>query len=104
MLFATLYDQSPIGGALPADSDMTEQTAKALQQVAWDTVQNSVLTNGGCNGLSRVFDIMRERLPTHERGYLPVYSALRCEFKADLAALQAVRFVPGLCKNSVFGI
>ncbi|MCN6072344.1 hypothetical protein MLS66_24565 [Escherichia coli] len=39
VLFATLYDQSPIGGALPADSDMTEQTAKALQQVAWDTVQ-----------------------------------------------------------------
>ncbi|EEB1092777.1 hypothetical protein GJC41_18655 [Salmonella enterica] len=38
VLFATLYDHSPIGGALPVDSDMTEQTAKALQQVAWDTV------------------------------------------------------------------
>ncbi|EOZ9300091.1 hypothetical protein A3462_06000 [Enterobacter bugandensis] len=38
VLFATLYDHSPIGGALPVDSDMTVQTAKALQQVAWDTV------------------------------------------------------------------
>jgi hypothetical protein len=38
VLFATLYDHSPIGGALPVDSDMTEQTANALQQVAWDTV------------------------------------------------------------------
>ncbi|TQI82351.1 hypothetical protein FHU10_2674 [Serratia fonticola] len=38
VLFATLYDHSPVGGALPVDSTMTEQTAKALQQVAWDTV------------------------------------------------------------------
>ncbi|CNL83636.1 DUF4886 domain-containing protein [Yersinia aleksiciae] len=38
VLFATIYDQSPVGGALPVDSDMTEQTARALQQVAWDTV------------------------------------------------------------------
>ena len=38
VLFATLYDHSPVGGALPVDSDMTEQTARALQQVAWDTV------------------------------------------------------------------
>lgn len=39
VLFATLYDRSPVGGALPADSDMTAQTAGALQQVAWDTVK-----------------------------------------------------------------
>ncbi|MEQ9723070.1 SGNH/GDSL hydrolase family protein [Yersinia alsatica] len=38
VLFATIYDQSPVGGALPVDGDMTEQTARALQQVAWDTV------------------------------------------------------------------
>jgi len=38
VLFATLYDHSPVGGALPVDSDMSEKTAQALQQVAWDTV------------------------------------------------------------------
>lgn len=38
VLFATLYGDSPVGGALPVDSDMSEQTAKTLQQVAWDTV------------------------------------------------------------------
>lgn len=38
VLFATLYNKSPIGGALPVDSDMNEQTARALQQTAWDTV------------------------------------------------------------------
>lgn len=38
VLFATLYNHSPVGGALPVDSDMTERTARALQQTAWDTV------------------------------------------------------------------
>lgn len=38
VLFATIYNQSPVGGALPVDGGMTEQTALALQQVAWDTV------------------------------------------------------------------
>lgn len=38
VLFATLYHHSPVGGALPVDGDMTERTARALQQTAWDTV------------------------------------------------------------------
>ncbi|MEF3109999.1 hypothetical protein QFI91_13000 [Raoultella sp. WB_B2P2-3] len=38
VLFATLYNKSPVGGALPVDSTMNEQTAHALQQTAWDTV------------------------------------------------------------------
>jgi hypothetical protein len=38
VFFATLYNQSPVGGALPVDTDMTPATAKALQQVAWETV------------------------------------------------------------------
>nr|QIS36877.1 hypothetical protein [Klebsiella pneumoniae]QLG00442.1 hypothetical protein [Klebsiella pneumoniae]QLG01392.1 hypothetical protein [Klebsiella pneumoniae] len=38
MFFATLYNQSPVGGALPVDTDMTPATAKALQQIAWETV------------------------------------------------------------------
>ncbi|CNI55458.1 DUF4886 domain-containing protein [Yersinia pekkanenii] len=38
VLFATIYDQSPVGGALPVESDMAEQTARALQQIAWATV------------------------------------------------------------------
>ncbi|MFS6814422.1 DUF4886 domain-containing protein [Citrobacter meridianamericanus] len=38
VFFATLYNQSPVGGALPIDTDMSPATAKALQQVAWETV------------------------------------------------------------------
>ncbi|POT56429.1 hypothetical protein C3432_13475 [Citrobacter amalonaticus] len=38
VFFATLYNQSPVGGALPVDTDMTPETAKALQQIAWETV------------------------------------------------------------------
>jgi len=38
VLFATLYNQSPVGAALPIDTDMMPETAKILQQVAWDTV------------------------------------------------------------------
>lgn len=38
VFFATLYNQSPVGGALPIDTDMTQATAKILQQVAWETV------------------------------------------------------------------
>lgn len=38
VFFATLYNQSPVGGALPFDTDMTPATAKALQQIAWETV------------------------------------------------------------------
>ncbi|MEN0613460.1 DUF4886 domain-containing protein [Klebsiella indica] len=38
VFFATLYNQSPVGGALPVDTDMTPATAKALQQIAWETV------------------------------------------------------------------
>ncbi|UHJ58970.1 DUF4886 domain-containing protein [Vibrio furnissii] len=39
VFFATLYNQSPVGGALPVDSDMTPATAQQLQTVAWETVQ-----------------------------------------------------------------
>lgn len=38
VLFATIYDQSPVGGGLPVDSNMTEETARALQQIAWEAV------------------------------------------------------------------
>jgi len=38
VFFSTLYNQSPVGGALPTDTDMTPATAKALQQIAWQTV------------------------------------------------------------------
>ena len=38
VFFATLYNQSPVGGALPIDTDMSPGDAKALQQVAWETV------------------------------------------------------------------
>lgn len=38
VFFSTLYNQSPLGGALPIDTDMTPATAKVLQQVAWETV------------------------------------------------------------------
>lgn len=38
VFFATLYNQTPVGGALPTDTNMTPETAKALQQIAWDTV------------------------------------------------------------------
>lgn len=37
VLFSTLYNQSPVGGALPVDGDMSKETALALQQVAWET-------------------------------------------------------------------
>ncbi|MEK0246860.1 DUF4886 domain-containing protein [Raoultella sp. BAC10a-01-01] len=40
VLFATLYNKSPVGGALPVDSAMNEKTARALQQTAWDVVVN----------------------------------------------------------------
>ncbi len=39
VFFATLYNQSPVGGAIPVDTDMSEETAKRLQAVAWETVQ-----------------------------------------------------------------
>ncbi len=39
VFFATLYNQSPIGGDIPVDSDMSAETAKKLQTVAWETVQ-----------------------------------------------------------------
>lgn len=40
VFFATLYNKSPVGGALPVDSDMTPETAEKLQIIAWETVQN----------------------------------------------------------------
>lgn len=39
VFFATLYNQSPVGGDIPVDSDMSAETAKKLQIVAWETVQ-----------------------------------------------------------------
>lgn len=39
VFFATLYNQSPVGGATPVDTDMSPETAKKLQTVAWETVQ-----------------------------------------------------------------
>nr|WP_319483099.1 hypothetical protein [uncultured Cohaesibacter sp.] len=39
VFFATLYDQSPIGGAIPIGSDMSADVAQTLQAVAWDTVK-----------------------------------------------------------------
>ena len=39
VLFATLYNQSPVGGAIPIDTDMSPETAKRLQTIAWETVQ-----------------------------------------------------------------
>ena len=39
VFFATLYDQSPVGGAIPIGSDMSADTAQALQTVAWETVK-----------------------------------------------------------------
>jgi hypothetical protein len=39
VFFATLYNQSPVGGALPVDTDMSTETAKKLQTIAWNTVQ-----------------------------------------------------------------
>ncbi|WP_316857847.1 hypothetical protein [uncultured Cohaesibacter sp.] len=38
VFFATLYDQSPVGGAIPIGSDMSEETARALQETAWKVV------------------------------------------------------------------
>ena len=46
VFFATLYNQSPVGGALPFDPDMTPATAKALQQIAWETVTEFQKTPG----------------------------------------------------------
>lgn len=40
VFFSILYNQSPIGGALPIDSNMSPETAIKLQTVAWETVQN----------------------------------------------------------------
>ncbi len=39
VFFATLYNQSPVGGAVPVDTTMSPETAKKLQTIAWDTVQ-----------------------------------------------------------------
>lgn len=38
VLFSVLYNQSPVGGALPVDSKMTAETAAILQKSAWETV------------------------------------------------------------------
>lgn len=38
VFFATIYNQSPVDGALPVDTNMTPATAKILQQAAWETV------------------------------------------------------------------
>ncbi|ENM5750975.1 SGNH/GDSL hydrolase family protein [Vibrio cholerae] len=40
VFFATLYNQSPVGGAVPTDTDMPTETAQKLQTVAWDVVQS----------------------------------------------------------------
>ncbi len=40
VFFATLYNRSPLGGAIPADINMSDKTARRLQIVAWDTVQS----------------------------------------------------------------
>lgn len=40
VFFSILYNQPPIGGALPIDSNMSPETAIKLQTVAWETVQN----------------------------------------------------------------
>ncbi|UJF17220.1 hypothetical protein L0B53_00135 [Vibrio sp. SS-MA-C1-2] len=37
-LYSTLYNASPEGGAIPIDTDMKEDVAQKLQQVAWETV------------------------------------------------------------------
>jgi hypothetical protein len=39
VLFSTLYNQSPLGGAIPTDTDMSKEVARKLQQIAWETVQ-----------------------------------------------------------------
>ncbi|MHA7230840.1 hypothetical protein ACVT98_18630 [Vibrio campbellii] len=39
VFFATLYNKSPVGGAIPVDTDMSPETAKKLQTIAWETVQ-----------------------------------------------------------------
>jgi len=39
VLFSTLYNQPPLGGATPTDTDMSNETAKKLQNIAWETVQ-----------------------------------------------------------------
>ncbi|CAH8192637.1 hypothetical protein VAEKB19_2790004 [Vibrio aestuarianus] len=39
-VFKTRDNQSPIGGAIPVDTDMSVDTAKKLQTVAWETVQH----------------------------------------------------------------
>ncbi len=39
VFFATLYNRSPLGGAIPVNSKMSDKTARRLQMVAWDTVQ-----------------------------------------------------------------
>jgi len=39
VFFATLYNQSPLGGDIPIASDMSPETARRLQILAWDTVQ-----------------------------------------------------------------
>ncbi|GKX57144.1 hypothetical protein SOASR030_32560 [Leminorella grimontii] len=38
VFFATLYNQSPVGGDAPVDGDMSKETATILQHIAWDTV------------------------------------------------------------------
>jgi len=34
VLFSTLYNQFPLGGATPTDTDMSNETAKKLQNIA----------------------------------------------------------------------
>ena len=38
VFFATLYNQSPVGGDIPMGSDMDKETATKLQKIAWQTV------------------------------------------------------------------
>ncbi|MEF2073053.1 hypothetical protein [Consotaella aegiceratis] len=40
VFFATLYDRSPVGGDTPIGTDMSLETATALQTIAWETVQD----------------------------------------------------------------
>ncbi len=40
VFFATLYNRSPLGGAIPVDTNMSDKTARRLQMVAWETVQS----------------------------------------------------------------
>lgn len=39
VFFTTLYNRSPLGGAVPVGTNMSDKTARRLQIVAWETVQ-----------------------------------------------------------------